>query len=94
MIDLILLTFFLNDHLLTCNNKKRHQNTRAQCQKIVNIPLALMKQFNLFPVARGIVAIIHGQHILYTYRQRSNRYTLKNNYIYLHVFITFQISIA
>ena len=34
-----------------------------------------MKQFNLFPVTRGIVAIIHGQHILYTYRQRSNTYT-------------------
>ena len=30
------------------------------------IPLALMKQFNLFPVTRGIEATIHGQHILYT----------------------------
>ena len=38
-----------------------------------------MKQFNLYPVARGIVAIIHRQHILYTHRQRSNTYTLKKN---------------
>ena len=36
-----------------------------------------MKQFNLFPVARGIVAIIHSQYILYTDRQRSSTYTLK-----------------
>ena len=35
-----------------------------------------MKQFNLFPVARGIVAIIHSQYILYTDRQRSSTYTL------------------
>ena len=49
----------------------------VQCQIIVNISLALMKQFNLFPVTRGIVVIIHGQHIIYTHRQRSNAYTLK-----------------
>ena len=36
-----------------------------------------MKQFNLFPVARAIVAIIHSQYILYTDRQRSSTYTLK-----------------
>ena len=36
----------------------------ASSQTIANIPLALMKQFNLFPVARGIVAIIHSQYIL------------------------------
>ena len=36
-----------------------------------------MKQFNLFPVARGIVAILHRQYILYTHRQRSSTYTLK-----------------
>ena len=47
-----------------------------ECPIIVNISLALMKKFSLFPVARGIVAIIHGQHILYTHRQRSNKYTL------------------
>ena len=36
-----------------------------------------MKQFNLFPVARGIVAIIHSQYINYTDRQRSSTYTKK-----------------
>ena len=52
-----------------------------------------MKQFNLFPVARGIAAIIHSQYIYYTIlyiyinytdRQRSSTYTKekrkKNNY--------------
>ena len=38
-----------------------------------------MKQFNLFPVAREIVAIIYSQYILYTDRQRSSTYTLKKN---------------
>ena len=48
------------------NQQKTHtkQNNNTQCQTIANIPLALMKQFNLFPVARGIVAIIHSQYIL------------------------------
>ena len=41
-----------------------------------------MKQFSLFPVARGIVAIIHRQYILYPHRQRSNTYTLKKNNTY------------
>ena len=37
-----------------------------------------MKQFNLFPLARGIVTIIHRQYIIHTLRQRSSTYTLKN----------------
>ena len=46
-----------------------------------------MKQFNLFPVARGIVAIIHSQYILYIYinytdRQRSSTYTKKKKNTY------------
>ena len=59
--------------------REQNNNTRAQCQTIVYIPLALMKQFNLhvFPVTRGIVAIIQRQYILYTHWQRSNTYTLK-----------------
>ena len=36
-----------------------------------------MKQFGLFPVVGRMVAIIHGQHILYTHTGRSNIYTLK-----------------
>ena len=42
----------------TTKNTQKNNNTRAQFQTIVNILLALMKQFKLFPVARGIVAII------------------------------------
>ena len=37
-----------------------------------------MEQFKLFSVARRMVAIIHGQHILYARTQRSNIYTLLN----------------
>ena len=65
-----MLFFFRDDDLLTCKNqqkthiKKQQQINNTQCQTIANIPLALMKQFNLFPVARGIVAIIHSQYIL------------------------------
>ena len=36
-----------------------------------------MKQFNLFPVARGIAAIIHRRYILHTHRQRSNTKYIK-----------------
>ena len=64
------------------NQQKNTQknNNKTQCQTIVNISLALMKQFNLFSVVRGIVAIIHSQYILYTDRQRSSTYTKKKNY--------------
>ena len=44
-----------------------------------------MEQFNLFPVARRIVAIIHGQHILYTHRQRLNTYTKKTIHVLVKV---------
>ena len=37
-------------------NTKQNNNTRAQGKIIDNISLALMKQFNLFPVARGMLA--------------------------------------
>ena len=43
---------YLDQDLLTCKNQQQKYNkTRAQCKIIVDISLALMKQFNLFPVA-------------------------------------------
>ena len=74
--------FFWADDLLTFKNKQKHTKKQENnntvkstitdehtwCQTIVNIPLVLIKQFNLFPVARGIVAIIHSQYIIYTHR--------------------------
>ena len=53
----------------------KNNNTRAQCEIIDNISFALVKQFNLFPDARGMLASIHGQCILNTYRQRSSTST-------------------
>ena len=47
-------------YISTRKNTKQQQkngNRREQYQITVNIPLALMKQFNLFPVARGIVTM-------------------------------------
>ena len=78
--------FWGEDDLLTCKNqdktqKKQPQNNNTQCQTTVNIPLALMKQFNLFPVARRIVAIIH---IANTYYNRSSTYTLKKEKKYTY----------
>ena len=58
--------------LLACKNqqkktnKKNINNTRAQGIIIDNIFIALMKQFNLFPVARGMLTITHDQNIIYT----------------------------
>ena len=33
---------------------------------IANISLVLMKQFNLFPVVRGMLTITHNHNIIYT----------------------------
>ena len=56
------------DDLLTCRNQQ-NKTRHSPCTDE-----ALMKQFNLFLAARGIVAIIHGRQILYTHRQKSNTY--------------------
>ena len=62
------LFFFREDDLLTCRNQQKNKtkqnNTRAQGKIIDNISLALMKQFNLFPVAREMLTITHDQNIL------------------------------
>ena len=67
---MIVLIFFREDDLLTCKNqqstKQNINNTRAHGKIIDNISLALLKQFNLFPVIRGILTITHGQNIIYT----------------------------
>ena len=48
--------FFREDDLLTCKkstkNKTKQQQHKSTLQKIDNISFALMKQYNLFPVAR------------------------------------------
>ena len=48
--------FFREDDLLKCKNQQKTKqninNTRAHGKIIDNISLALMKMFNLFPVAR------------------------------------------
>ena len=48
--------FFREDDLLTCKkstkNKNKQQQHKSTLQKIDNISFALMKQYNLFPVAR------------------------------------------
>ena len=36
-----------------------YKKTTTQCKIIDNISLALMEQFNLIPVAKGMLAIIH-----------------------------------
>ena len=48
--------------------EKQKNNTGAQCKIIDSISPAVMKPFNLFPVAREMLAIINTQYILYTYR--------------------------
>ena len=57
------LLFFREDDLLTCKSeqktKQNNNNIRAYGKIINNISLALMKQFNLFPVARGMLTIAH-----------------------------------
>ena len=61
--------FSREDDLLTFKNQqktKQNNNTRAQGKIIDNISLALVKQFNLFPVARGMLTITHDQNIIYT----------------------------
>ena len=62
--------FFPEDDLLTCKkstkNKTKQQQHKSTWQKIDNISLALMKQFNLFPDARGMLTITHDQNIIYT----------------------------
>ena len=52
--------------------EKQKNNTGAQCKIIDSISPAVMKPFNLFPVAREMLAIINTQYILYTYRRKSN----------------------
>ena len=64
-----LFIFFREDDLLTCKKStknKTKQQHKSTWQKIDNISLALMKQFNLFPVARGMLTITHDQNIIYT----------------------------
>ena len=56
---------------LTCKNQqknktKQNNNIRAHGKIIDNISLALMKQFNLIPVARRMLTITHDQNIIYT----------------------------
>ena len=61
--------FFRGDVLLTCKKStknKTKQQHKSTLQKIDNISLALMKQFNLFSVARGMLTITHDQNIIYT----------------------------
>ena len=62
--------FFREDDLLTCKKSTKQQKTKQQhkstWQKIDNISLALMKQFNLSPVASGMLTITHDQNIIYT----------------------------
>ena len=52
----VIYFFFREDDLSTCKkstkNKTKQQQHKSTLQKIDNISLALMKQFNLFPVAR------------------------------------------
>ena len=38
----------------------------AQGKIVDNISLALMKQFNLFPVSKEMLTITHDQNIIYT----------------------------
>ena len=61
------LSFFREDDLLTCKKStknKTKQQHKSTWQKIDNISLALMKQFNLFPVARGMLTITHDRNII------------------------------
>ena len=43
------MIFFVACKKSTKNTHKKKQQNNTQCQTIANIPLALMKQFNLFP---------------------------------------------
>ena len=66
---LLIFLFFREDDLLTCKKStknKTKQQHKSTWQQIDNISLALMKQFNLFPVARGMLTITHDQNIIYT----------------------------
>ena len=66
----IVFIFFREDDFLTCKNqqntKQNNNNIRAHGKIIANISLALIKQFNLFPVARRMLTITHDQNIIYT----------------------------
>ena len=54
---------FREDDLLTSKNQQKNK-TKAQDKIIDNISLALMKQFNLFPGARGVLTSTHEQNII------------------------------
>ena len=64
--------FFGEDDLLACKNQQKtkqnnnNNNIRAHGKIIDNISLALMKQFNLFPVTRRMITITHDQNTIYT----------------------------
>ena len=66
----IFLYFIRQDDLLTCKNqqktKQKQQQHKSTGKIIDNISLALMKQFNLFPVAMRMLTITHDQNIIYT----------------------------
>ena len=56
--------------LLQNKQQTNINNTRAEAKIIDNISLALMKQFNLFTVARGMLTITHDQNIIYMYTSK------------------------